>query len=218
MSQDQLSKLPNPRVSIDDRCARFRFVGGNPLDPQWRTASGFDCLLATHDRSNPTTFLVWSGTLGLGLFDPAIGNWMRPGREALAALVIDLLGVTRAAGASIGFIPHHAHLLSDVAGQMRHWHEHSEAGLVTVLSPASLIAGSMRKDLDDHLRRAIEMCAPRCAICVLEDLRFDGTPPSAPVRVPWLQGEILRDSVVQMLTEHLPVHTPIAVPSTALSK
>ncbi len=217
MNPGCLARLPNPRVAVarshelSRSPARFHVLPGNPLDDGWSGRCGFDAALAANDPRNPVTLLAWSGTLGPTLFEGEPRNWMRAGRDALAGLIATLLPRAHSHGVPFGFIPHHFHLLSDVAGQMRVWHEHADAGWATVLSPATLIATSMHKDLHDHLRRAVEMVAPRASLCLLEDLVFDAHADTAPRRVEWGSGEIPHESVVEWLESALPLSTPIAV-------
>ncbi len=210
MTRPASFSLPNPRVVIDDHCARFRFVKGNPLDNA-AFLPKFTRALEACDPCTPTTLLLYSGTLGASAFEPDIRNWMAPGRTALGSLVERLLDAARPCGVRIGFIPHFAHLLSDLPGQMRLWHEYSERGLATILSPASLITATMARDAQEHYARAFEVCAPRCDLCILEDLRLPKTPHAIPERVPWGEGDLPHARLIERLAIVLAPSTPVAL-------
>lgn len=154
----------------------------------------------------------WSGTFARGLFEGDYRNWGPGARAQLDKQLDSLLSAATACGARFGFVPHHSHLLSDVAGQMRIWHARAGQCLATVLYPSGVIAPSMVRDLDDHIHRAIEMLAPRCQLCILEDLApaESGEPgEQALSRVPWGRGILPHDLVVALLARHLPTDVPI---------
>lgn len=156
--------------------------------------------------------LRWSGTFSDGLFDGDIRNWMNPGTRALNEQLDEILPIACAAGSSFGFVPHHSHFLSDVTGQMRLWHARQAQGFATVLYPSGVIAASMIGDLEDHLRRAIEMVAPRCDLCILEDIALrdsEGGQAPQPARMPWGKGDLPHDFIVNLLDRFLPPTVPI---------
>lgn len=212
MSQQGCLSLPNPRVAVNDRLARFRFLVAPLIDGEALTAE-IALVLAEADSgagARPSMLIAFTGTLASGRFEPDMRNWLGAGRDALARAVERATALAEIHGVRVGIIPHFAHLLSDLPGQMRLWHEHSARGLATVLSPATLIAPSMMRDADEHFARAIEVCAARCDLCLLEDLRSPATPDDAPTRVAWGEGELAHDRIAALLAATLPPSVPIA--------
>ena len=194
----------------------FLWLGGNPQDDQWSASANFP----TPNDGEESIALCWSGTFAATLFDGDIRNWTKSGHTALERWLDETLpklcDVQPKPGTGIrrlGLVPHHTHLLSDVAGQMRLWHNRKDQGLATILYPSGLIAPSMMKDIDDHLIRSISNLGPRCSLCILEDL-------AAPVgsqdeihfqRAPWGTGMLPHALIERLLGEHLPASTPVII-------
>ena len=167
---------------------------------------------------SPITFLCWSGTLATGLFDDDPRNWMRAGRDALTQLINSLLPIARESGAQIGLVPHHRHILSDFLGQLRISREHEGSSLITILSPATLIAPSMGKDLTDHVTRSIAVIAPSAATVILEDIQLDPNDPMiSPARCRWGTGSLPHEILLQALGATLTANIPILLPEPNLN-
>ncbi|MSR70176.1 MAG: hypothetical protein EXS17_07515 [Phycisphaerales bacterium] len=230
----QLGALPNPRVSLQrpatthpqdplsmggsffdttTSTAAFFWIGGNPQQHSWTAA--LDSALA-HAPAG-CTLLCWSGTFADELFAGDVRNWTRPGKPALEGWLDQTLAhlAAHGSGHKLGVIAHHTHLLSDVSAQMRLWHARRDQGIATILHPAALIAPSMLRDLNDHLTRTISMVAPRCDLCILEDiapLPTEGDEESVLARVSWetgLMAVTAHELVHGLLRDHLPPTTPI---------
>jgi len=186
-------------------------MGGNPQHPNWTAAA--DAILCESDEESIA--VCWSGTLANELFAGDIRNWTKTGTLALDAWLDQTLPslCDSARGKTLAVVPHHTHLLSDVAGQMRLWHGRSDQGLATVLYPSGLIAPSMVNDIEDHLTRSITNLAPRCCLCILEDL----APPVGAQddghfqRAPWGTGMLPHGLIERLLNEHLPATTPLMI-------
>lgn len=222
---DLLRALPNPRAgfrtslpkeSMSPPCegGLFSWITGNPQLPNWmRTAE-----IVVRASDEKSIHLCWSGTLADELFAGDIRNWTKPGALALEAWLDQTLPSLydhgdHASGKKLALIPHHTHLLNDVAGQMRLWHSRSDQGLATVLYPSGLIAPSMLNDIDDHLTRSITNLAPRCCLCILEDLAPPvGTQDNGHFqRAPWGTGMLPHALIERLLNEHLPATTPLMI-------
>ncbi len=227
---DLLAALPNPRVSLQTHAQaqiqgppstggpflshEFYWIGGNPQHQAWTASLG----RALIEAPAGCTLLCWSGTFADDLFAGDIRNWTRPGKPALEAWLDTTLAriAAHGSGHKLGVVAHHTHLLSDVSAQMRLWHARTAQGVATVLHPSALIAPSMMRDLHDHLTRAISMVAPRCDLCILEDI---APAPSAPIdepafdRVAWRNGILAHDFVHGLLGQYLPPTTPIVLSS-----
>ncbi len=219
---DLLRALPNPRAGFRTSLSQeptsppcegglFSWMGGNPQHPNWTAAA--DAILRESDEESIA--VCWSGTLANELFAGDIRNWTKTGTLALDAWLDQTLPslCDSARGKTLAVVPHHTHLLSDVAGQMRLWHDRSDQGLATVLYPSGLIAPSMLNDIDDHLTRSITNLAPRCCLCILEDL----APPVGAQddghfqRAPWGTGMLPHALIERLLNEHLPATTPLMI-------
>ncbi len=179
----------------------FHWIGGDPHRSDWSVSDQLG------------VSLCWSGTLADEFFAGDVRNWTKPGRELLQSW-LDRTLAQLTPGRQLAIVPHHAHLLSDVAGQMRLWHDRSGTGLATVLYPSGLIAPTMLADVHDHLTRSITNLAPRCALCILEDIAPDssnteGSPQFQ--RVPWGSGILPHRHMERLLAEHLPSTTPILI-------
>lgn len=225
---DLLAALPNPRVSLQTHRrpqlqgppstggpffhTEFFWIGGNPQHQSWT---------ATLDRAldeapAESTLLCWSGTFADELFAGDMRNWTRLGKPTLEVWLESTLAriAAHGSGHTLGLVPHHTHLLSDVSGQMRLFHARGERRFTTILYPSALLAPSMMRDAHDHLTRAISMVAPRCDLCILEDLAPSTTAASdegAFDRVAWQSGILSHEFVHGLLAEHLPPTTPIVL-------
>ncbi|MSQ89894.1 MAG: hypothetical protein EXS01_00660 [Phycisphaerales bacterium] len=218
---DPLATLPNPRAAlrmIDAQSQRppssggcFHWIAGNPRHESWQA----DSSRVAAESSDNDIILCWSGTFGAQLFGGDIRNWTKAGAVALTEWLDESLPRLAAPATKrlLGIIPNHTHLLSDVAGQMRLWQDRSSQGLATVLYPSGLIAPSMLKDIDDHLIRSISHLAPRCALCILEDIApcSEGSARADFHRVAWGRGILPHARIESLLRQHLPVTTPIIV-------
>ncbi len=214
--------LANPRVElriVDERNptdpprlgGSFLWFGGNPQSENWLSPADHPSSTKALEQIS----LCWSGTFADELFAGDVRNWTRTGHAALGSWLDRTLPGFSAKG-PLGIVPHHTHLLSDVAGQMRLWSARSEQGLATVLYPSGLIAPSMVGDIEDHLVRSISMLGPRCSLCILEDIAPIAGEIDSPThfnRVPWGTGIIPRELVDQLLLEHLPSTTPLFIAS-----
>lgn len=192
----------------------FYWIGGNPQSPVWK--SSFDAALALVPRKS--TLLCWSGTFADEFFGGDVRNWSSPGKPALERWLDATLDQLAAHGAghTLGIVPHHTHLLSDISGQMRLWHSRRERGLATILHPAAIIAPSMMRDVNDHLTRAISSLGERCDLCILEDIALAANPPTEDVtfdRVSWHEGMLAHDFVHRLLAQYLSPTTPILLSS-----
>ncbi len=219
-----LAALANPRVSLHTHetlrnpdpplaggsfsvaatsSSPFLWIGGNPLERSW--SDSLESTLAKAPAGS--TLLCWSGTLADGLFDGDFRNWTRPGKTAFDRWLDATRTRLRAhvGGHRLGIVAHHTHIVSDVASQMRLWHELHEHGIATVLHPAALIAPSMHRDMLDHITRAISMVGPRCDFCMLEDITSEGD------RTAWGRGALPHQQVHALLREFLPSNTPLFV-------
>ena len=124
-------------------------VDGNPLADDGDPAAH----LATSAASR---VVLWSGTLGAGLFDPHPATWLAPGRQRLDRLCADLLPAARAAGKTVCFRPHCRHVLSDAPSSLQFLRDHEGAPVEIALSPGSMIEPSMLGVVEDHLERIFE--------------------------------------------------------------
>lgn len=236
---DLRRELPNPHAVLQTDLSRqpkdpppaggsFYWLGGNPHDATWLSTwkstwkSTWPSTARTPSCSadEESIALCWSGTFAEDLFAGDMRNWTKSGHAAfegwLDETLPQLCDVQPKSGHGIrllGVVPHHTHLLSDVAGQMRLWQSRKDQGLATVLYPSGLIAPSMAKDIDDHLLRSIANLGPRCSLCILEDL-------ASPVgsqdeqhfqRVPWGTGMLPHALIERLLSEHLPATTPVII-------
>lgn len=219
---DLLRALPNPRAVFSTRLSNesmsppnegglFSWIAGNPQRPNWMREA--EVVVRASDEGSIN--LCWSGTLADELFAGDIRNWTKPGALALEAWLDQTLPqlCNQPYGRKLALIPHHTHLLSDVAGQMRLWHGRGDQGLATVLYPSGLIAPSMINDIEDHLTRSITNLAPRCCLCILEDL----APPVGAQddghfqRAPWGTGMLPHALIERLLNEYLPATTPLMI-------
>jgi len=196
---------------------RFALVPGNPQSAEWRRPP--------ISAGASTPWLCWSGSLATQPFAPDPRNWMRAGQEAFQRWTEQLAAECAASSTHAksnapccALLPHHTQLLSDLSGQMRLWHQYGSVGIGSVLHPAALIAPSMLRDLEDHLRRAFTMLGPRCVLCIVQDIevvRHDGE--TTEVRsVPWGSGQMPHALVEHLLNEHVPPHIPVCIPADPL--
>jgi hypothetical protein len=174
------------------------WVEGNPLAPGW---------LAAADGPGPR-LLCWSGSLAGELFDSHPHNWMRPGRAALDALVMQAAPALDRQGRSLCLRPHLRHVLSDAQGCLRFLADHAGMPVQIALSPADMISVDMLRDLPEHLERLFATLGPRAAVVLLQDIgpmEADAPPNPCPLG----EGSLPRDLVRRLLADHVPHETPV---------
>lgn len=194
----------------------FYWLGGNPHDATWLSTALSTARIPPCSDDDESIALCWSGTFAEDLFAGDMRNWTKSGHTALEGWLDQTLPqlCDTKSGRRLGVVPHHTHLLSDVAGQMRLWQNRKDQGLATVLYPSGLIAPSMAKDIDDHLARSISNLGPRCSLCILEDLALPVGSQEDDAhfqRAPWGTGMLPHALIERLLTEHLPATTPVII-------
>lgn len=111
-------------------------------------------------------FWAWSGhELGGGLFEPEGPSFGAAGWDRLVDAAGRLARDIDDLGGTLLVRPHHAHLVSDVPSCRRLVRD--LPGVRLLLDPVSMLAPSMLRDADDHLRRIVEELGPSGAAVVL---------------------------------------------------
>ena len=177
------------------------FVDGNPLSDGWLV-----------DVDAPSTRIVsWSGTLATDLFEDEPRTWMRAGQERFKSFLDDVAPALRTHGRTLGFRPHHRHVLGDVHASVRLLRERAADPFEVLLSPADLLAPSMLATVEDHLVRMFAHLGPVAAAVLLGDAR--GGPETAESGLlepcPLGEGVLPTTLVGQLLREHVPPQTPV---------
>lgn len=186
------------------------FVDGNPLGESWLV-----------DAELPSRRIVsWSGSLGAGLFDDEPRTWMRAGQERFAAFLDEVAPSLVAHGRTLCFRPHHRHVLGDVHACVRLLRERPAGPFEILLSPADLLAPSMRADAEDHLRRIFAHLGPVAAGVLLTDLpadlRLDEAPADHPSDTRFGEGTLPPALIAELLATHVPEATPVILLPGAL--
>jgi hypothetical protein len=188
-----------------------------------------DDVLAVTWRGNPLAerppigelggpeIVMWSGTLGEGLFDPHPPNWLSPGHTALRELCGELSAGLVAADTRICFHPHGRHVLSDTQSCRAFLGEATDDRLGVALAPGSTLEPSMIAAVDDHLTRAFEGLGGQCRMVILHDVA-PGPGGERLEPVPLGDGLLPRDVVRDLLKRCVPVGTPIVIGAERLDQ
>jgi hypothetical protein len=141
--------------------------------------------------------VIWSGGLGAARFEADPRSWLATGWSQFEQAVKSLPHATM-------LRPHAAHVLSDALSCRRLAESESDVSLA--LAPASMMADSMRNELDDHLHRIFELAAPHASMLILEDLATS-TLAATHAGEGVLSGPLL----AHLIETFLPGETPIIV-------
>jgi len=181
--------------------AGFAVLDANPLGTP---GVGAGELLGA--RATP---VVWSGTLGAGLFEVHLPTW---GPEAWAALGRWCDGVRSeldGAGRRVLLRPHARHVLSDVQRCVRFFDERAGQPFGLALEPSALFEPSMLETADDHLTRIFTFLGPRAAVLIRTDAA-PGVDAADPMSRPPLGKGVLNAALYSALAaDHQPPNTPV---------
>ena len=127
-------------------------------------------------RHGAPRVVLHSGRLGGDGLAGDIATWSPPGMSALDSFcdVVGPLLIER--GQRALFMPHHAHVLSDVQRCVKFLLARREQPFGIVLRPLALLASSMLARAEDHLRRCLETLGPMCDALWLETNSGDADP------------------------------------------
>ncbi len=153
--------------------------------------------------ATPGVTLAWTGTLAAGFFESHPHTWMGPGRDQLLARCAAL------DASRLILLPHARHVLNDAAGACAFLDERPEIRIA--LAPARLFEPGMLDDAYDHLRCAIRMLGPRCALVLREDVAAAGDEcqPVAPGT-----GRLPMDRLDALLAEYVSADVPVITPAS----
>lgn len=178
------------------------YLDDNPLRDGWSLPDG------------GTDVVLWSGTLGDGLFDAHPHTWLGPGRASLDARCAEIDPVLRASERRIVFLPHARHVLSDPPSCREFVAAHADGPFGIALAPARLFEPSMIDDAEDHLVRMVEAIGPLCSMLWLEDV--DRTPDGCAI-VPLGAGGLPLELLVTLIQRHVPPNVAAVLPAAAPS-
>lgn len=153
----------------------------------------------------------WSGSLSPDLAVAEPRNWLAPGRAALDAACDRLRPALERHDATVCFVPHCRHVLSDVKSAIHFRAARIDQPFDIALDPAALLEHSMLDHMGDHLERMFASLGPIAAAVILADVRRADDEESLPRRVPLGDGVLSRDVVLRLLAEHVPSTTPIVI-------
>lgn len=174
------------------------FVEGNPLAEGWLV-----------DAELPGERIVaWSGGLGEGLFDDEPRTWLRAGHERFASFLDGIAPALVAHRRRLCFRPHHRHVLGDVHSCVKMLRDRQAAPFEVLLSPADMLAPSMRRDAEDHLSRMFAHLGPVASGVLLADLEASGEADGA-AGLRFGEGALPHALVARLLAEHVPESTPL---------
>lgn len=151
--------------------------------------------------------IAFTGSLSGTDDEGSIRNWMPEGIDALRSAVDAAAADAAARGQQLLLVPHAMHLLSDVHSCLRLMRDHPRVRLL--LSPASLLTGSMFAHHADHIARSIQTLAHHADAIVLHDLRCEADADGEPraVACAWGSGELDAAATESLIPPGMPVLT-----------
>ncbi|GAB4514726.1 MAG: hypothetical protein Tsb0013_19120 [Phycisphaerales bacterium] len=153
--------------------------------------------------------IVWSGSLGEGLFERSPETWLPTGMERLRAW---LDRAARARGVQLLLRPHARHVLCDAHRTAGFLAERPDLGLA--LAPVALLESDMLHDAEDHIVRTLETLGGRASCVVLQNIRPPETASGAPRRTPLADGMLDPERLIDLTLRYTPEQTPLVVMGT----
>jgi hypothetical protein len=168
-------------------------------------------------RSRSTLRLVSpSGSLAPDLLAAEPRTWLAAGRAALDAACDQVRPARERHDATLCFVPHCRHVLSDATSAIRFRAARTGQPFEIALDPVALLEGSMLERIEDHLDRIFAALGPVASAIFLADCRPPEQEDQPPVRVALGEGVLPRERTLELLRAHVPPTKPIVIDGRAI--